>query len=277
MDRDELADFLRRRRALLHPEDVGLPRGARRRTEGLRREEVAALSAMSADYYARLEQRRGPQPSEQMLASIARGLRLTDDERDHLFRLGGHAAPAAHRGQHVRPGLMVVLDRLVDTPAQVVSDLGETVVQNPQAAALLGDHTGYAGLRRYSCYRWFADPAASRIYPDRDHEAQTLLQVADLRASVGRRGSDLRAAELVAGLLELPGFREVWERHDVAVRRGQHKTIRHPELGEIELDCELLSTEDAAQRLLVFTAPAGSEGAEKLALLSVVGRERWAG
>ena len=93
MDREQLADFLRRRREALQPEDVGLSRGSRRRAEGLRREEVAALCDMSVDYYSRLEQARGPQPSEQMLAAIARGLRLTLDERDHLFRLGGHNAP----------------------------------------------------------------------------------------------------------------------------------------------------------------------------------------
>ena len=91
MDRAQLAAFLRTRREALQPEDVGLPRGPRRRTGGLRREEVAVLSGMSTDYYSRIEQRRGPNPSEQMLAAIARGLHLSLDERDHLFRLAGHA------------------------------------------------------------------------------------------------------------------------------------------------------------------------------------------
>src|SRR5438045_5350550 len=94
MDRAALADFLRRRREALRPGDVGLPAEARRRTAGLRREEVAALAAMSTDYYTRLEQQRGPQPSEQMLAALARALRLTGDERDYLFRVAGHNAPA---------------------------------------------------------------------------------------------------------------------------------------------------------------------------------------
>ena len=93
VDRGQLADILRTRRKALQPEDVGLPRGPRRRTQGLRREEVAAMCGMSVDYYSRLEQERGPQPSEQMLSAIARGLRLSLDERDHLFRLGGHATP----------------------------------------------------------------------------------------------------------------------------------------------------------------------------------------
>ncbi|MDQ2786016.1 MAG: helix-turn-helix domain-containing protein, partial [Chloroflexota bacterium] len=130
MDRAQLADFLRRRRAALQPKDVGLPTGVRRRTDGLRREEVAALCGMSVDYYSRLEQQRGPQPSEQMLAAIARGLHLTLDERDHLFRLCGHGAPhRTLRSDHVNPGLMRVLDRLTDTPAQVMTGLGETLVQ----------------------------------------------------------------------------------------------------------------------------------------------------
>ena len=113
MDRAGLADFLRKRRAMLQPEDVGLPQGARRRTTGLRREEVAALAEMSTDYYSRLERQRGPQPSEQMLAAIARGLHLTLDERDHLFLLAGHSTPRrAMRGDHVSPGMMRILDRL---------------------------------------------------------------------------------------------------------------------------------------------------------------------
>jgi len=112
-DRAELADFLRTRREALQPEDVGMPRGARRRTGGLRREEVAALSGMSADYYSRIEQQRGPHPSEQMLGALARGLRLSLDERDHLFQLGGYPSPRrAGRADHVDAGLMRILDPL---------------------------------------------------------------------------------------------------------------------------------------------------------------------
>jgi transcriptional regulator with XRE-family HTH domain len=117
VDREQLADFLRRRREALQPQDVGLPKGQRRRTSGLRREEVAALAGMSTDYYSRLEQRRAPQPSTQMVAALAQALRLTLDERDHLFRLTGHSAPSrVIRSDHVSPGLMRVLDRLDDTP-----------------------------------------------------------------------------------------------------------------------------------------------------------------
>src|SRR6266705_1382210 len=142
MNRAALADFLRRRREALQPGDVGLPAGipGRRRTPGLRREDVAALATMSTDYYTRLEQQRGPQPSEQMLGSLARALRLTSDERDYLFKLAGHTAPApVSVATHVPPGLLRVLDRLEDTPALILSSLGETLVQNRMAAALLGD------------------------------------------------------------------------------------------------------------------------------------------
>src|SRR5918994_7753953 len=195
VDRAELADFLRRRREALQPEDVGLGRGSRRRTAGLRREEVAALCDMSVDYYSRLEQRRGPRPSEQLLAAIARGLRLTLDERDHLFRLAGHNAPVrALRSDHVSPGLMRVLDRLRDTPALVVSELGETLVQTPVARALFGDETRHQGLARSGAYRWFTQPETRNVYPVEDHPARSRSIVGDTRASYAKYGPRSRAA-----------------------------------------------------------------------------------
>src|SRR3954464_2842611 len=141
-DRASLGAFLSARRAALQPEDVGLRRGQRRRAPGLRREEVAELCTMSADYFARLERGDGPQPSEQMLAAIARGLRLTPDERDHLFLLAGYrTARRDLRAQHVSPGLMRVMDSLSTNTAQVMGPLGETLLQTPPAVALLGDQT----------------------------------------------------------------------------------------------------------------------------------------
>ena len=142
MDKKEVAAFLRRRREMLRPRDVGLVEGPRRRTQGLRREEVAQLAGMSTDYYARLEQQRAPQPSVQITTALARALRLTLDERDHLFVLIGHNAPARfHRSEHVSPTLMRVLDRLDDSPALVKTDLVDTLAMNPLAIALLGDQT----------------------------------------------------------------------------------------------------------------------------------------
>ena len=216
----------------------------RRRVAGLRREEVANLSSMSTDYYARLEQRRGPQPSEQMLASLARGLRLTLDERDHLFRLAGHEAPARIlRSEHVSPPLMRVLDRLDDTPALVVSDLAETLAQNRLAVALVGDQTRFSGPARSGVYRWFTDHRERERYPEADRDRQGRVQVSNLRASLARGGSDTRAAALVEGLRNRsPEFARLWDRHEVAVRAEDHKTIVHPELGNIELDSQKLYT-----------------------------------
>lgn len=278
MDRSALAGFLRHRREELRPEDVGLPAGARRRTRGLRREEVAALAAMSTDYYTRLEQQRGPQPSEQMLAALARALRLTGDERDYLFRVAGHNAPApVTAAAHVAPALLRVLDRLSDTPALILSSLGETLVQNRMAAALFGDQEGYTGLARSEIYRWFTDPAERLRYPEDDRDRQSRAQVANLRAAYGSMGPRSRAGELVRALQKAsPEFAGLWERHEVAKRFEDHKILLHPELGAIEVDCQVLFTEDQSQALLVLTAPPRSEGYEKLQLLAVLGQERFA-
>jgi transcriptional regulator with XRE-family HTH domain len=278
MDRTGLADFLRRRREALQPGDVGLGAGVRRRAPGLRREEVAALAAMSTDYYTRLEQRRGPQPSEQMLASLARALRLSADERDYLFQVAGHNPPApVSAATHVAPALRRVLDRLDDTPAMILSALGETLVQNRMAEALFGDEVSYAGLARSAIYRWFTDPAARLVYPEADRDRQSRAQVANLRAAYGSMGPRSRAAELVSALRKASAeFAGLWERHEVARRFEDHKTLVHPELGPIELDCQVLFTEDQSQALLVLTAPPRTEGFEKLQLLAVLGRERFA-
>lgn len=273
VDRPQLADFLRTRREALQPEDVGLPRGSRRRASGLRREEVAALCDMSADYYGRLEQQRGPQPSEQMLAAMARGLRLSLDERDHLFRLGGHAAPdRAVRGDHVDAGLMRILDRLADTPAMVIGRLGETLVQTRPAVALFGDETRHDGWRRYVVHRWFTDPAAREIYVEEDHPLHGRHFTADLRTAYAREGRGSRAEELI-GLLseESEEFRTVWAEHEVHRRHSKLKRLRHPEVGRLDVYCQVLHDVDQAHALLVFTAEPGSESHEKLRLLQVVG------
>jgi transcriptional regulator with XRE-family HTH domain len=278
MDRAALADFLRRRRETLHPGDVGLPSGPRRRTSGLRREEVAALTGMSTDYYARLEQRRGPQPSEQMVAALARGLRLSLDERDHLFRLTGHNAPRRIlRTDHVGPALRRVFDRLEDTPAMVMSDLGETLLQNRLSTALFGDQTHYTGRARAAVHRWFTDPGERLVYPEQDRAHHSRIVVSGLRAALTSAGTDTRAAAIAAELLERsPEFAAIWEQHEVAVRYDEHKTLLHPEVGAVHVDCQALFTENQAQTLLVLTAAPGTDAHDKLRLLSVLGEQRFA-
>ena len=276
MDRDALADFLRRRREALTPADVGLAPGARRRTPGLRREEVAALTGMSADYYARLEQQRGPQPSQQMLAAIARALRLNLDERDHLFRLAGHHAPErVRRSEHISPALLRVLDRLDDTPAMVLSALSEALLQNRMATALLGDLTSYKGLARSGFYRWFTDPDSRSRYPADTHDHQSRIQASGLRAAF-TAGTDGRAAAIVGELRSRSEeFVRVWDQHEVGIRFEDRKTIVHPELGEVHVDCQPLFTQDMSQTLLVLTASPGSESFDKLQLLGVLGQQQF--
>src|ERR1700712_972836 len=159
MDRSALADFLPRRREALQPADVGLTVGPRRRAPGLRREEVAHLTGMSVDYYARLEQARSPQPSTQMLRALARTLRLSEDETDHLYRLSGHAAPdRTGSSMHVRPVLLRVIDQLDDCAAFVVSDLGVMLAQNQLSRLVQGDRTGRTGVEASRVWSWFTDP-----------------------------------------------------------------------------------------------------------------------
>lgn len=244
IDRAGLAEFLRSRREALQPEDVGLPRGPRRRTNGLRREEVATLCHMSTDYYSRLERERGPQPSSQMLASMALGLHLSLDERDHLFRLAGQNPPArGGAGAHISPGLLRILDRLNDTPAEIVTELGETLRQTPMGVALTGDTTRYTGAARSAGYRWFTDPAARDRYAPEEHAFLTRMYASGLREIVTLRGPDSRAAQLADLLLtQSEEFRRVWDDHEIGIRPHDVKHFIHPEVGALELTCQRLST-----------------------------------
>ncbi|MFJ6837084.1 helix-turn-helix transcriptional regulator [Streptomyces sp. NPDC091209] len=276
MQRDELADFLRRRREAMRPAEVGIAEGPRRRTTGLRREEVAALAGMSVDYVVRLEQGRSSRPSVQLLGALARALRLSEDERDHLFHLAGHQPPPADGvARLARAGLIRMLDLLGDTPALVLSDLGEILAQNRAALLLTGDHTGFSGDRRYLAFRWFTDPAARALSPSEEQERHARQLVADLRAAAGRRTGD----SLVAGLVDRlqaasPDFRRLWAEHEVAVRRADRKTFLHPKVGRLVMDCETLVTPDQGQQLLVLT-PADAEARERLELLRVIGTEEF--
>lgn len=276
MQREQLADFLRRRRAAVRPAEVGIAAGPRRRTAGLRREEVAMLAGMSVDYVVRLEQGRSSQPSTQLLGALARALRLTDDERNHLFHLAGHQPPPADgTARLARAGLVRLLDLVGDTPAMVLSDLGEVLAQNRMSILLTGDHTGLAGDRRYVAYRHFTDPVVRDLHGPEEWQRHARQQVADLRAVAGRRAGD----PVVAGLIERlraasDDFRRLWAEHEVAVRRADRKTFTHPRVGRLTLDCETLVTPDLGQQLLVLT-PADGEAREKLELLRVLGVEEF--
>jgi transcriptional regulator with XRE-family HTH domain len=274
VDRDSLADFLRSRREALTPAAVGLAAGPRRRATGLRREEVAQLTGMSVDYYARLEQRRAPQPSVQMLSALARTLRLGVDERDHLYRLAGHPAPdRTGSSTYVRPALIHVLDQLDDCAAFVCSDVEVMLAQNRLSVLLMGDHRSRnAGVQDSITWLWFADPGSRELFPAEDHEREGRIRVANLRASWSRRRGDADVQALVDDLLERSEeFRRLWDRHEVGLRHEDHKTFVHPRVGRITVDCEILATADEGQFLVILSAPPASESYNKLKLLGVLG------
>jgi len=276
VDRAELAAFLRTRRDRLRPGDVGLPAAARRRTPGLRREEVALLAGVSVDYYTRLEQARGPSPSRQVLAALARALRLTGDERDHLFRLAGEPAPEPQApSDHVRPGVLHLLDRLADSAVVVTNDLGDVLAWTPLAQALFTDLSALAAGPQNLYRRFFTGQEQQhRLLPE-DRERAARANVADLRATWARRPGDPAVRRLVEQLRRAsPLFERLWATHDVAVRHADRKRILHPTVGLLELDCEVLLTPEHDQRLILHTAPPGSETAEKLELLRVVGLQQ---
>lgn len=232
---------------------------------------------MSADYLMRLEQARSPQPSTQLLRALAQALRLTDDECDHLYLLAGHRPPGGRSaGSHVRPGLLYLLGRLTGVPAQILSDLGDVLAQNPLADTLFGDicppvrhdHRTDHNI----VWRWFNDPRIRAAFPEQDHDDTSRLHVADLRAAVARRGPDPVASALVERLRASSAeFARRWDRHEVAVRRRSRMRVRHPSVGLLELDCETLLTHAEDQRLILMTAPPGSPSADFLDLLRVVG------
>ncbi|WP_218025188.1 helix-turn-helix transcriptional regulator [Nocardia jejuensis] len=275
MDRATLADFLRRSRERLQPQQVDLPAGPRRRTPGLRREELAQLAGVSADYVMRLEQARSSQPSTQLLAALARALRLTEDERDHLYLLAGHRPPEGPRaGHHIRPALIYLLDRLGDTPAQLITDLGDLLAQNSLAEALFGCVCTIEEQDRNIVWRWFTDPRVRAAYPPDDHDHLSRVRVADLRAAATHRGYDRPATALIERLEAASAeFTALWNRHEVAVRRNHHVRVVHPTVGLVEFDFEILQTQASDQRLRLFTPRPGSAGVEALELLRALGPE----
>ncbi|GAB2808055.1 helix-turn-helix transcriptional regulator [Actinoallomurus bryophytorum] len=265
MSSEELAAFLRARRAALQPHEIGIGARPRRRTRGLRREDVAALAAMSADYYRRLEQARVAPPSPQILDAIARALRLTADECDYLYRVCDRRPPPRPApSQDVAPALRQLVDGLGESPAMVVTALGETLVQNPAAIALLGDHSVHTGDARNSTYRWFTDPSSRSIHPPEEHEEEGRARIAELRARSVHLG-DPRADRLIRTLLSQSAeFERLWQEQRTALCRSGTKTLVHPVIGTLDLQCQILENDGYGQLLVVFTAAPGSRAAGQL-------------
>ncbi|MFI2205516.1 helix-turn-helix transcriptional regulator [Streptomyces sp. NPDC020192] len=269
MARQELARFLRERRAGLSAREVGLPEDAPRRTPGLRREEVAELAHVSVDYYVRLEQARGPRPSPRVLDALAAALRLAPAERSHLFRLAGSAAPPAARPvRRVRPQVARMLERLPGTAAIVTDATYGLVAWNPAARALLGDdltrHTTNLARRRFL--------GEGRTYETSGTPEFGHIAVARLRRAADRYPQDpqltLLLDELRAGSEE---FREIWQAHPVHAPGHRTKTLNHPDLGRLRLNCDVLLVPEDDQEVVLITADPGSPAAR--ALESLVTRQ----
>ncbi|MEO3875890.1 helix-turn-helix transcriptional regulator [Nonomuraea sp. B12E4] len=260
-----LGQFLRARREVLRPGDLGLPTGTRRRVAGLRRQEVAQLAGVSTDYYVRLEQGRERHPSAQVVDALARVLELEEDAAAHLHSLARR--PARHlrtaRDERVSPGLTSMMAAWPHTPAVVLGRRLTVLAANTLGAALFDGHTYRGDLLRLV----FLDPDARRFYPDWDRVA--VNTVAGLRAAAGTDLDDPLLVEVVAELsLRSETFRRLWARHDVRQKTHEIKRFRHRLVGELTLRYESLTVNSApGQQLVVYQAAPGSPSEEALSLL----------
>jgi transcriptional regulator with XRE-family HTH domain len=257
-NRDELAAFLRARRARVTPRAAGLPELGRRRTPGLRRQEVAQLAGMSIDYYIRLEQGRGPHPSRQVLSALARALMLTGDERDYLFRTAGEAVPQPVRpSREITPGVRHLLDSMPSTPAYVVDAAYNILAWNPLAVHFIGRLEGQSDR---NMIRWtFLRSPADVIWDDEHFLRFTRSTVADLRASYARYPGDQAIDSLVSEMLAFsPQFAQMWAEYEVEARGPMLKHVDHPQAGPLDFECQVLHIADTGQRLIAYCAAPGS-------------------
>lgn len=272
MARTEFGQAVRRWRDRVVPEAAGLPVGGHRRAAGLRREELAALAGISVDYVTRLEQGRATNPSEQVVEALGRALRLSGAERTHLFHLAGLVPPGQGTvPAYITPGVQRMLDRLTGTPVAVFDAACTLLLANPLYEALMGEHRGD---ERNAVWRNFLG-SGSRVR----HTPESLLalktaQVAQLRAAADRYPADQRVKRLIAELrANSDQFAELWNSGSVGGPEGARKIIDHPEVGALTLDCDILSVVGPDLRIMVYTAEPGTEDAERLALLAVLGTQ----
>jgi transcriptional regulator with XRE-family HTH domain len=274
----EFASVLRSWRDRVSPAEVGMPAGPGRRATGLRREELAILAGVSVDYIVRLEQGRATNPSPQLLGALARALRLTEDERDHLYRVAGAAAPTQGLvPSHITPGVQRIVDRLGDVPLAVFTATHDILLWNPLWAALTGDPTRYSGNERNLVWRHFVQGHDGVDFDDQHQEDFSADLVADLRAAVGRYPADAALTRLVARLREIsPDFERRWGIARIAEHRSSRKTVTHTPVGPITIDCDVLTVPGSDLRIVVYTTVPGSVDEEKLDLLRVTGLQSMA-
>jgi transcriptional regulator with XRE-family HTH domain len=276
MDRNELAGVLRRARERVDAATVGFPSGGRRRVPGLRREEVAALAGISVDYVIRLEQARGPHPTPWVLGALARALRMSDAQRVQLFELADAKLPRAGQVDMLVPAsVQRLLDRLHDLPVLVVSAKGDALAWNALGAALLGDWSQLPLRERNLNWQRFLG-TRNRIAATPDESRQAKRQaVARLRSASARHPDDREVARLVNDLRKnSEDFDQLWREAPAEVWASHPKTVDHPELGPIVLDCDTLILPDSGQIVMVFSAQPGTPADEQLELLKVIGTQR---
>jgi transcriptional regulator with XRE-family HTH domain len=273
---DDLGAALRSWRQRLHATAVGPTVNAPRRTPGLRREEVAVLAGISIEYVVRLEQGRAATPSAQVCLALARALQLNDQEQAHLIRLAGHAADP-DRGPRLIPGsVRRILDRLADRPVAVFDATWQLVHWNRLFAATLGDPSAVAADGRNILIGHFEGaPLPVRFAPGELAAFQESL-VADLRGTAGRYPRDPDVRALVGRLERVDRFRELWSRRSVAEHQSGHKIIEHPQVGDVDLDSDVLITQGTNLRVVIYTARPGTDAAGKLELLAAIGTQHMA-
>jgi transcriptional regulator with XRE-family HTH domain len=271
-----VGSYVRAWRARLQPADVGLPAAGRRRTRGLRREELASLAGISVDYLIRLEQGRAVNPSPPVLAALARALRLDRDERDHLYIVAGQTPPKrTHISSHVTPGIQRLVDRLGDVPVAVYDAAWTIILWNPTWAALMGDPSALSGRDRNLLWRTFTGAASRVAKTPQEVSAFEESAVADLRRATGNYPDDLRLQQLVAELRQAsPRFDELWQRRIVTQPDTGAKTLLHPEVGPVTLDCDVLTAAGTDLKIVVYTADPSGPDSEKLDLIRTFGLQR---
>ncbi|MEU1949463.1 helix-turn-helix transcriptional regulator [Streptomyces sp. NPDC020125] len=275
----EFGQAVRRWRDRVPPEAAGLPTGGQRRAAGLRREELAMLAGISVDYVTRLEQGRAAHPSSQVVEALARALRLSGDERAHLFRLAGLAPPGPETvPAYITPSVQRLLDRLTGTPVAVSDASWTLLMANPPYVALRGDPSRWRGNERNGVWRHFVcEDSGSRQTHEARGEFQAAL-VADLRTAATRYPADQKLRQLVVELrANSERFAELWDSGTVGRHEASRKTIDHPRVGTLTLDCDVLTVAGSDLRIVVYTAEPGTEDAERLALLTVVGTQSLTG
>jgi transcriptional regulator with XRE-family HTH domain len=277
MESWEFGRAVRRWRDRVQPAAAGVPVGGRRRAAGLRREELAGLAGISVDYLTRLEQGRATSPSVQVVEALARALRVSDAERDLLFRLSGHSTPGLDVvSSRITPSVQRLLDRLANTPVAVYDATWTLIVANAPYDALMGPTTSWQGIERNSVWRHLVGPGSRAVHTREQQREFEAGLVADLRLTAARYPHDQRLKQLIREITaQSPRFEKLWESSAPTPHQdfGRHKMIDHPDVGHITLECDTLVVAANDLRIMIYTAEPDTEDAERLSLAIVLGTQ----